>query len=81
MCNLENKTFSEHPELNPKLYARYIDIFFVVDNVEDLNKIKSRFQSDSILNFTHEVQKDNQLSFLDCLVTKLNNNFPTSVYV
>ena len=65
MCNLENNTFSDCPELKPKLYARYIDdIFLVVNNLEELNQIKAKFQSDSILNFTHEVEKDNQLSLL-----------------
>ena len=68
--------------LKPKLYQRYIDdIFLVVNNLEELTQIKAKFQSESILNFTHEVEKDNQLSFLDCLVTKLNDSFQTSVYV
>ena len=82
MCNLENKTFSEHPELKLKPYARYVDdIFIVFSNVEQLNMITSKFQSDSILNYTHEVEKDNKLYFLDCLVTKLDSSFQTSVYV
>ena len=82
ICNFENKIFSEHPEQKPRLYARYInDIFLVVNNVEELKQIRAKFQSDSILNFTHEVEKDNQLSFLECLVRNLNNSFQTSGYV
>ena len=35
----------------------------------------------SVLNCTHEVEKDNRLAFLDCLSTKLDNRIITSVYV
>ena len=43
--------------------------------------IKDKFESESVLTFTHEFEKDDQLAFLDCLVTRLGDCFGTSVHV
>ena len=38
-------------------------------------------QKNSVLNFTHELNKNNKISFLDSLIdTNNNNNFTTSTY-
>ena len=56
--------------------------------VSYLNQVKFRvfilqdtFQKKSVLNFTHELNKDNKISFLDVFIdTNNNNNFTTSTY-
>ena len=82
MCHLENKVFDEHPSLKPNLYVRYVDdIFVVIENVDSIEQIKQAFESESVLSFTHEEEKDNQLSFLDCLITRFDEGFSTSVHI
>ena len=68
--------------MNPKLWARYVDDTFVilkradVDNTHQL--ISNVFEG---INFTIETENDNQLAFLDVLITrKENGSLQTSVY-
>ena len=35
-------------------------------------------QKTSVINFTHKLNKNNKISFLDVLIDTNNNNFPTS---
>lgn len=82
MCNLENKVFDEHPDLKPEIYVRYVDdCFLVVDNIEKLERIKREFETESVLQFTYEKEKNKQLSFLDSLIMRQDNVFKTSVFV
>ena len=82
MCDLENRFFERFPGLKPKLYTRYVDdIFMVVEDQQIIEEIKTELSIMSVLNFTHEIEKDNRLAFLDCLSTKLDNRIVTSVYV
>lgn len=77
MCNLENHVLNEI-NYKPKIYCRYVDdIFLVIKNVDDLNKLKSDFEKNSILKFTYEIEKDKTLPFLDvqlCNNTKSTNH-------
>ena len=71
MCNLENEIFNKNPGLKPKLYARYVDdIFVAIDDSAQFTQIKAKFEQESVLTFTHEIEKDRQLSFLDCLIKR-----------
>ena len=82
MCHIENKIFSEHPELKPIIYVRYVDdCFLLLENMEQLERIKQKFEAESVLKFTYEKEKSKSLSFLDCLVNRSNNKFTTSVFV
>ena len=82
MCNLENEVFENNSNIKPFIYARYVDdCFLVVDNYEILSRLKSKFESESVLKFTFEKEKDNKLPFLDTLITRFNNSFVSSVYV
>ena len=43
--------------------------------------LQDTFQNNSVLNFTHELNKNNKISFLDVLIdANNNNNFTTSTY-
>lgn len=82
MCHLENKVFDDQPHLKPDIYVRYVDdCFLVVDNIDMLERIKREFERESVLQFTFEKEKKNQLSFLDSLITRQNDKYKTSVYV
>ena len=82
MCNLENRIFIENPELKPVIYVRYVDdCFLLLENIEQLENIRQKFESESVLKFTYEKEKNKSLSFLDCLVNRANNKFTTSVFV
>ena len=82
MCHLENKVFAEQPSLKPKRYVRYVDdTFVVIEDVNSIVQIKQAFESQSVLSCTHKEEKDNQLSFPDCLITRYDEGFSTSVHI
>jgi hypothetical protein len=64
MCNVENNIFEENPDMKPKLYARYVDdIFLLIDNYKNLEKLKKTFEENSVLKFTFEIEKKNDYHF------------------
>ena len=63
MCHLE---ITQNPDLKLALYVRYVeDILVITENLDSLEQIKQKIESESVLTFTHEVEKYNQLAFLD----------------
>ena len=59
----------------PPLYFR------CVDNINEINILQETFPKHSVLNFTHELKKNNKISFLNVLIyTNNNNNFTNSTY-
>ena len=62
---------------------RYVDdILILANNVNEINIQKDTFPKNSVLNFSHELNKNNKISFLDVLIdtNNNNNNFTTSTY-
>lgn len=81
MAHLEETVFEDHPEIAPLIYARYVDdIFVVIENIEQLHVIRDIFEANSVLKFTFEEQRDNQLVFLDVLLNNKNGPIETSVH-
>ena len=80
MSDLENRIFNSIKK--PPIYLRYIDdILILANNINEINILQDPFQKNSVLNFTHELNKSNKISFLDVLIdTNNNNNFTTSTY-
>ena len=57
------------------------DILILTNNINEINVLQDTFQNISVLTFTHELNKNNKISFLDVLIdTNNNNNFTTSTY-
>lgn len=82
MGTLEEEIFSQHPELKPPIYARYIDdVFINTSNEEEVLKLLQAFKSNSLLNFTHEMEENQKLPFLDVLVHRNSTSFATEVFV
>ena len=80
MSDLENRIFNSIKK--PPIYLRYVDdILILTNNNNEINILQDTFQNNSVLNFTHELSKNNKISFLDVLIdTNNNNNFTTSTY-
>ena len=82
VCHFENKVFVEQPWLKPNLYVRYVDnIFVVIEDVNVIEQTKQAFEFQSVLSFTHEDKKDNQLPFLDNIITRFDEGFSTSIHI
>ena len=78
MSDLENRIFNSIKK--PSIYQRYVDdILILSNNINEINILQDTFQN-SVLNFTHELNKNNKISFLDVLIDTNNNNFTTSTY-
>ena len=66
---------------------RYVDdMLNLANDINKINKLQHTFPKNSVLNFTHELNKNNKISFLDVLINannnnnNNNNNFTTSTY-
>ena len=82
MGYIEENVFHNKPQLKPHMYVRYVDdTFIIADNENLLKNIIDEFKSNSVLTFTHEIETNNQLPFLDVLITKHENTFQTQVYI
>ena len=70
------------PQITPKLWVRYVDDTFVILKRKDIERthglINSVFRG---ISFTIETENNNQLAFLDVLITRQDNgSLQTSVY-
>lgn len=83
MAFIEKRLFkSVLEECKPKLYTRYVDDVFCIFNSEDnatkflerMNKLCAQ------IKFTMEKEQNEQLPFLDVMVTKKNDHMETSIY-
>ena len=79
MTNLENTIFQTQNK--PKIYLRYVDdILILTNNVNEVIKLQTAFQSNSVLTFTYELNKNNKIPFLDVLIHSNSDPFITSPY-
>ena len=60
MSNLENRIFNSIKK--PPIYLRYVDdILILTNNINEINILQDTFQNNSVLNFTHELNKNNKI--------------------
>ena len=64
MYDLENKIFNSIRK--PSIYLRWVDDILIL--AKDTNKTYKTQKKNSVLNFTHELNKNNKISFLDVLI-------------
>ena len=64
------------------MYTRYVDdIFLLFSDLQHLDLFKNFMNTrHTNIKFTSEVEKDNQLAFLDVNITKHNRAFKTGIY-
>ena len=81
MGEIENRVFEMHPEATPLIYARYVDdIFILSKSKNELEQLRNLFETQSVLKFTTESERDEKLSFLDVMMKKESNRIVTSVH-
>ena len=78
MADLENKIFNSIKK--PSIYLRYVDDILILANDINVINIQRLLLKYSVFNFTHELNKNNKISFLDVLIDINNNIFTTSSY-
>ena len=80
LSELENKIFSCIKK--PPIYLRYVYVSLILaNNNNEIKLLQDTFQINTVLNFTHDLNKNYRMSFLDILIdTNNNNNFTTSTY-
>ena len=80
MSDLKNKIFTYIRK--PPIYLRYVDDTLIrANDINEINILQDTFLKNSFLNFTHELNKNNWISFLDVLIdTNNNDNLTTSTY-
>ena len=52
----------------------------VINNEEQLLQLKNKFEQNSVLKYTYEIEKENRLAFLDVNIQNNHNKFETSVF-
>ena len=81
ICNLENCMLRTIANLDKCIYSRLMnDILLVVAHYHILNDIKENFEENSVLTFTHEIEVNRKLSFLDALISNESEYLKTAVY-
>ena len=56
-------------------------MLIIANNIKEINILQETFQKNSVLYLTHELNKNNKISFLVVVIdTKDKNNFITSPY-
>ena len=79
MAHLENHILQKFPA--PKMYVRYVDdIIILANNIDYVHELKNILQKESVLTFSHELNINNKIPFLDVLVDSSNGKFTTSPY-
>ena len=78
--DLEENVFNNYFQ-KPHIYTRYVDdIFLQIDREEQIIQLKEIFQQHSVLKFTHEMNIDNKLPFLDVIIDSNETQFKTNIY-
>ncbi|XP_076030410.1 uncharacterized protein LOC143018709 [Oratosquilla oratoria] len=80
MGSIEETIFTQHHELKPSIYTRYVDdIFISADTENSVSHIIEMFKKNSSLNYTHEIEIERKLPFLDTVVLRGTDSFSTEV--
>ena len=83
LCKHESQWLTDCPSsFKPFLYRRYVDdTFMLFRNPDHISKFLEFLNSrHPRIHFTYDIEKNSELSFLDCLVRKQDGNFLTSVF-
>ena len=71
------------PELSSRCkYVRYVDDCFIISDIEEVSSLlfKKLNSLHGAIQFTNETEVNNQISFLDFLITRKDNKFIASVF-
>jgi hypothetical protein len=66
----------------PNLYDRWVDdIFIDAENEAYVIELKNKFETNSCLKFTYEIEKHRALNFLDVKIYRNEASYSTKVYI
>ncbi|CAH3037551.1 unnamed protein product [Porites evermanni] len=80
MQNIEEQALATYTRTVP-LWLRYVDDTFTAvhkDGIDDFHEHLNRQNAD--IQFTKEIEENGKIPFLDCLVTRDNNELKTTIY-
>ncbi|CAH3105924.1 unnamed protein product, partial [Porites lobata] len=80
MQNIEEQALATYTRTVP-LWLRYVDDTFTAvhkDGIDDFHEHLNRQNAD--IQFTKEIEENDKIPFLDCLVTRDNNKLKTTIY-
>ena len=83
LCHYENIWLNECPSnFKPIHYKRYVDdTFLLFRDQHHINQFSDYINSKHYnIKFTHEIEENNKLSFLDITVIRENNKFETAIF-
>ena len=81
MCELENTVIPKIQEII-KNWTRYVDDTFAIVEAKNVSQVENelnRFHES--IRFTHELEKDNKISFLDVLIKRIENDTPSAIEI
>lgn len=79
MCAFETKI--ENDPSFPRVYVRFVDDIFAVQNARKVNDTLKLFNGQHPrVQFTYEPEKDNKIPFLDTMVVKVNGRLEFEVF-
>ena len=63
------------------IYTRYVDnVFLVINDIRTLTEIKEKIEALSVLRFTHEIEQNQTITFLDAKITRKSEKLETAVH-
>ena len=80
MQNIEEQALATYTRTVP-LWLPYVDDTFTAvhkDGIDDFHEHLNRQNAD--IQFTKEIEENDKIPFLDCLVTRDNNKLKTTIY-
>ena len=81
MSHLENNILDNNPTVKSTTYCRYVDdIFVITKDPESLLVLKTEFERNSVVKFTHEPNINNKINFLDVHVDATNHHILCSTF-
>lgn len=79
MCDFETRL--ENDPLFPRVYSRFVDDIFAIQNSRRIKDTLNLFNSQHPrVQFTYEAEKDGKIPFLDTLVDRVDGNLQFDVY-
>ena len=83
LCHYEKQWLDNCPSsFKPIVYERYVDDIFVLFSSKEHLQLFVDYmnQQHRCIKFTSETEQKNSFSFLDINITRVNNQFKTSIY-
>ena len=80
MQNIEERALATYKRTLP-LWLRYVDDTFTAVHKDEIDDFHEYLNGQNVgIQFTKEIEENGKIPFLDCLVTRDNNELRTTIY-